>query len=250
MTTVFLKSTVRPWPSVSRPSSSTWSRTLKTSGCAFSISSKQDHAVRPAAHRLGELAALLVADVAGRRADQPRDGVLLHVLAHVDAHHRLARRRRGTRRAPCELGLADAGRAEEEERADRPVRVAEARAGAAHGVRRPRRPPRPGRRRARREPLLHVEELLASRPRSSFATGMPVHLATTSAMSSSSTSSLSSAALGWRRRERSLAPPRARCSRSGSVAVAGCSAASRGRRRASPGRLDRSALLELRLAAA
>ena len=39
ITTVFLKSTVRPWPSVSRPSSSTCSRMLKTSGCAFSISS-------------------------------------------------------------------------------------------------------------------------------------------------------------------------------------------------------------------
>ena len=36
---VFRKSTVRPWPSVSRPSSSTWSRMSKTSGCAFSTSS-------------------------------------------------------------------------------------------------------------------------------------------------------------------------------------------------------------------
>ena len=41
MTTVFLKSTVRPWPSVSRPSSSTCRSTFKTSGCAFSISSKR-----------------------------------------------------------------------------------------------------------------------------------------------------------------------------------------------------------------
>jgi hypothetical protein len=39
ITTVFLKSTVRPWPSVSRPSSMTWSSTLKTSVCAFSSSS-------------------------------------------------------------------------------------------------------------------------------------------------------------------------------------------------------------------
>jgi hypothetical protein len=39
--TVFLKSTVRPWPSVRRPSSSTWSSTLKTSGCAFSTSSSR-----------------------------------------------------------------------------------------------------------------------------------------------------------------------------------------------------------------
>ena len=39
MISVFLKSTVRPCPSVSRPSSSTCRRTLNTSGCAFSISS-------------------------------------------------------------------------------------------------------------------------------------------------------------------------------------------------------------------
>ena len=40
MSTTFLKSTVRPWPSVSRPSSMTCRRTLKTSGWAFSISSR------------------------------------------------------------------------------------------------------------------------------------------------------------------------------------------------------------------
>ena len=40
MTTVLRKSTVRPLPSVRRPSSSTCRSTLKTSGCAFSISSK------------------------------------------------------------------------------------------------------------------------------------------------------------------------------------------------------------------
>ena len=37
--TVFVKSTVRPWPSVKRPSSRTCNRILKTSECAFSISS-------------------------------------------------------------------------------------------------------------------------------------------------------------------------------------------------------------------
>ena len=37
--TTLVKSTVRPWPSVRRPSSSTWRRMLKTSGWAFSISS-------------------------------------------------------------------------------------------------------------------------------------------------------------------------------------------------------------------
>ena len=44
ITTVFLKSTVRPCPSVSRPSSSTCSRMLNTSACAFSISSSSSTA--------------------------------------------------------------------------------------------------------------------------------------------------------------------------------------------------------------
>ncbi len=41
ITTVLRKSTTLPWPSVRRPSSSTWSRMLNTSGCAFSISSNR-----------------------------------------------------------------------------------------------------------------------------------------------------------------------------------------------------------------
>ena len=50
---------------------------------------EQHDRVRAAAHGLGQLAALVVADVAGRRADEARDGVLLHVLGHVDADHRV-----------------------------------------------------------------------------------------------------------------------------------------------------------------
>ena len=64
ISTVLVKSTVRPWPSVRRPSSSSCSSTLNTSGWAFSISSSSTTAYGPAPHRLGELAALLVADVA------------------------------------------------------------------------------------------------------------------------------------------------------------------------------------------
>ncbi len=95
---------------------------------------EQHDRVRPAAHRLGELAALLVADVAGGRADQPRDGVLLHVLGHVDADHRVLGVEHELGERPGELGLADAGRAEEEERADRAVGVLEAGARAAQRV--------------------------------------------------------------------------------------------------------------------
>ena len=95
---------------------------------------QQDHGVGLAPHGLGQLAALVVADVSRRRADQAADGVALLVLAHVDTgHHRLVveeelRQRLG------ELGLAHAGGAQEEEGADGPVLVGQAGAAAAHGV--------------------------------------------------------------------------------------------------------------------
>ena len=96
---------------------------------------EEDHLVRPAAHRLGQAAALLIADIAGRGADQPRDRVLLHVFRHVDAHHRalVVEQKRGERLG--QFGLADAGRPEEQERADRPVRVLQAGARPAHRLR-------------------------------------------------------------------------------------------------------------------
>src|SRR4051794_30555186 len=93
---------------------------------------EQKHRVGAPAHGLGELAGILVADVARGRADQARDGVALLELAHVEPDHRVlvAEQRFGER--PCELGLADAGWPEEEERADRPLRIAEPGASAPH----------------------------------------------------------------------------------------------------------------------
>jgi hypothetical protein len=128
------KSTVRPWPSVSRPSSSTCSRMSKVSGCAFSTSSSSTTEYGPAAHGLGQLAALVVADVAGGRTDQPGDRVLLGVLAHVDAHHGALVVEEEVGQRLRQLGLADTGRPEEEERAGRPVGVGDAGAAAAHRV--------------------------------------------------------------------------------------------------------------------
>ena len=87
---------------------------------------EQQHAVRLAPHGLGELAALVVADVAGRRADQSRDGVLLHVLGHVDTRHRVLVAEQEVGEGAGELGLADAGGAEEDERAGRALGVLEA----------------------------------------------------------------------------------------------------------------------------
>jgi hypothetical protein len=52
--------------------------------------------------------------------------VLLHVLGHVEAHDRLLGIEHELGERLGEFGLADAGRTEEQERADRPVRVGEA----------------------------------------------------------------------------------------------------------------------------
>ena len=76
---------------------------------------EEDDRVGALAHRLGEHAALAEADVAGRRADEPGDGVLLLELAHVDRrHHALAAEHQVGERER-RLRLADAGRADEEE---------------------------------------------------------------------------------------------------------------------------------------
>ena len=121
---------------------------------------EQDDLIGPPPHRFGERAAFVVADIAGRRADQARDRMLLHVFRHVDADQRrlVVEQELGQRLG--QLGLADAGGPQEHERADRPVRVLQAGARAAHR----------GRHRldgfrladdALGELLLHVEQLLA-----------------------------------------------------------------------------------------
>ena len=46
---------------------------------------QQNHAVRFAAHLLGQIAALFVAHIARRRANQPRNAVFFHVFRHIHA---------------------------------------------------------------------------------------------------------------------------------------------------------------------
>ena len=62
-----------------------------------------------APHRLGQLAALVEADVAGRGADQARHVVALHELAHVDLDERVLAAEHELGERSGELGLADAG---------------------------------------------------------------------------------------------------------------------------------------------
>ena len=69
---------------------------------------EQHDRVRAPPDRLGELAALLVADVTGRGADQAGNVVFLLVLAHVDADHRPLVVEEHLGEGLGELGLADA----------------------------------------------------------------------------------------------------------------------------------------------
>ena len=77
---------------------------------------QQQHGVRMLVDAVGQQPALVEADIAGRRADQPRDGVPLHIFAHVEAEQLDAEQQRELAR---DLGLADAGRAREHVAADR-----------------------------------------------------------------------------------------------------------------------------------
>ena len=95
---------------------------------------EQHDRVRPAPHRFGQLSGVLVPDVSRRRADHPRDGVLLLILRHVDAHHRLLVVEQKLRERARQLRLADAGRTEEEEAAERTVGILQPRAGAADRI--------------------------------------------------------------------------------------------------------------------
>src|SRR3954467_1496564 len=147
ITMTFRKSTLRPCESVSFPSSRICRRMLNTSGCAFSISSKSttEYGLWRTAPggwppwadppEAGGGPALVGADVAGGGCDEPRHGVLLHVLRHVDLDHRVLVREEELGERACKLRFADAGRAEEDEGRRRPLRILDPGAGAADRLR-------------------------------------------------------------------------------------------------------------------
>ena len=104
---------------------------------------EQQHAMRMLIDAVGQQPALVEADIAGRRADQPRNGVALHVFRHVEADQLDAER---SRKLLGDLGLADAGRAREQITADRLFRFAQAGAGQLDRAEAAPRSPCPGRR--------------------------------------------------------------------------------------------------------
>ncbi len=158
---------------------------------------EQDHRVRPAPDRFGELSAFLVPDIARRRADEPRHGVLLHVLRHVDTHHRPFVVEEELRQGPprARSSRHPSGRGTGTSRSAGADRKAP-RGSAGSRWRRPR-PPRPGRS-TRSCNTSSRRTSFASSPSMRRETGTPVHLATISATSSSSTSSFNIAPSRWR----------------------------------------------------
>ena len=96
---------------------------------------EQHHLIGPPPHRFGQRAAFVIADIAGRCADQAGDRVLFHIFGHVDAHHGAVVVKHELRQGFGQLGFANAGGSKEHERTHRAVGVLQARAGAAHGGR-------------------------------------------------------------------------------------------------------------------
>ena len=88
---------------------------------------QQDHRVRLAAHRFGQITALLITDITWRCADQTSNGVLLHELGHIDADHGLIGIEQKFGQRLAQLGFAHTGRPEKHERTTWPVWVTETR---------------------------------------------------------------------------------------------------------------------------
>uniref|UniRef100_A0A452ZKJ8 Uncharacterized protein n=1 Tax=Aegilops tauschii subsp. strangulata TaxID=200361 RepID=A0A452ZKJ8_AEGTS len=120
---------------------------------------EQDHAVRPPPHLLRQLPTLLVPNIARWRSDEAGDGVLLHVLGHVDADEQVLVVEQLLGEGLGELGLAHAGRAQEEERPGGLLRPSKPRPGPQHslgdGVHGLRLPDHP-----RVQPVRHADEPL------------------------------------------------------------------------------------------
>src|ERR1043166_3253671 len=102
-------------------------------GMRFFALVEEHNRVRPAPHRFGKLSALLVTDITGRRTDQARSREFFHVLRHVDLNKRVAVAEHELGKLWGKKRFADAGRAEKNERADRPPRILEIGAAAAEG---------------------------------------------------------------------------------------------------------------------
>nr|ADI18604.1 hypothetical protein [uncultured Rhodospirillales bacterium HF4000_24M03] len=92
-------------------------------GMGFFDLVEQDDLIGPAADCFGQRAAFVVSDIAGRRPDQPGDRMYFHIFRHVDADHGGFVVEQELGQSAGQFSFADAGRPQEQERANRPARV-------------------------------------------------------------------------------------------------------------------------------
>ena len=93
---------------------------------------QQQHTVRRLGHCFGKQPTLVIAHIPWRRANQPADGVTLHVLGHVEPHQLHTQ---GPGQLTTHLGLAHPGGAGKHEAADGLVLALEAGTGQLDGCR-------------------------------------------------------------------------------------------------------------------
>ena len=86
---------------------------------------KQHHRVGLFDDLLGKLPAGLVADIPGRRADQPVDRVVLLILGHVQRNQVVLAPEHELGQGPGQLAFADPARPEKQKGADRPFGILE-----------------------------------------------------------------------------------------------------------------------------
>src|SRR5699024_5877422 len=96
--------------------------------CFFNLI-EQNNRVWSAANCFGQLTAFLITNISWRRSDQTGDGVLLHILTHIDTDHVVFIIKQGLCKGLCKLMLTNTGRTQEEEGTNCTVRVGDTSSG-------------------------------------------------------------------------------------------------------------------------
>ena len=84
---------------------------------------EEDDAVRTTADGFSELAPFIIADISRRSPDQAGYGMFFHVFRHIDTDDVAFIIEEGFSQGLGQFGLADTGRAEEDEGTNRTVRI-------------------------------------------------------------------------------------------------------------------------------
>ena len=95
---------------------------------------EQHHRVWLAAHRLGQLSALVIAHISWRRTDKAAHAELLLILRHVYSRHHLLVVEQILGKSLRQFGLSHTCRSHEDERCDGSFRVLQSCTAAAHGI--------------------------------------------------------------------------------------------------------------------